>query len=128
MTNETDTPPMVRPEEDFLRHLAEGRFMLLRGRGTGRCMFPPRSAEPRTGATDLDWVPASGLGTVYSTSVMRERPPKESYNLALVDLDEGPRMMSRVEGVAPEAVTIGMRVRAAITEESGRPLVIFHPA
>lgn len=127
MTTTTISPDLVRPEQEYQSHLAEGRFMLLRGRTSGRCMFPPRVAEPLSGATDLEWVPASGTGTVYSTSVMRERPPKANYNIALVDLDEGPRMMSRVEGLAPEAVTIGMRVRAAIIQEDGRPLVVFHP-
>jgi uncharacterized OB-fold protein len=122
------SPIRIRPVEDFNRHLADGRFMLLRSRSGQRPMYPPRVAEPLTGATDLEWVPASGLGTVYATSVMRERPPKLSYNVALIDLDDGPRMMSRVEGLAPEAVTIGLRVVATIIEEDGRPLVVFRPA
>lgn len=122
------SPISIRPVEDFNRHLAEGRFMLLRSRSSGSPMYPPRVAEPLTGATDLEWVPATGLGTVYATSVMRERPPKQSYNVALIDLDDGPRMMSRVEGLAPEAVSIGLRVAATIIEEDGRPLLVFRPA
>ena len=49
------------------------------------------------------------LGTVYATTVVRPRDG-EPYNVALVDLPEG-RRMTRVEGVAPEAVRIGMQVR-----------------
>ena len=49
------------------------------------------------------------LGTVYATTVVRPRG-EEPYNVALVDLPEG-RRMTRVEGVAPEAVRIGMPVR-----------------
>lgn len=84
-------------------------------------------AEPRTGATDLEWVEASGLGTVYATSVMRQRPPAASYNVALIDLAEGPRMMSHVEGIAPEAVRIRMRVKARVTRDCETPIVVFDP-
>ena len=85
-------------------------------------------AEPATGSRDLEWVEASGEGVVYSTTVMRKRPPQPSYNVALIDLAEGPRMMSRVQGVDPEAVTIGMRVKARIADGDGAPLVVFDPA
>jgi hypothetical protein len=49
------------------------------------------------------------LGTVHATTVARPRG-EEPYNVALVDFEDG-RRMSRVEGVAPEEVRIGMRVR-----------------
>ena len=51
-----------------------------------------------------------------------------SYNVALVDLEEGPRMMSRVEIIAPEAVAIGMPVTAVIDRSGDDPVVVFHPA
>ena len=47
------------------------------------------------------------------------------FNVVLVDLDEGPRMMSRVEGIAPEAVRIGMRVRARVALQGDEPVVVF---
>ena len=115
------------PEREYLQHLAEGRFMIQRSRASGRFVFYPRVAEPATGATDLAWVEASGGGTVYATSTMRLRPPAQSYNLALIDLDEGPRMMSRVESMASDAVRIGMRVKARIAVEGDLPLVVFDP-
>ena len=117
--------PPIHPEQDYFAFLEQGRFMLLRERSSGRHIFYPRVAEPGTGSTDLEWVEASGAGTVYSTSVMRERPPKPSYNVALIDLDEGPRMMSRVDGLAPEAVRIGMRVKARIIREDDAALLVF---
>lgn len=118
----------IRPEADYQNFLAQGRFMILRARGSGRYIFHPRVAEPLTGAADLEWVEASGEGIVYSTSVMHERDAARNYNVALIDLAEGPRMMSRVEGIPPQAVTIGMRVKARIIDEAGKPLVVFHPA
>jgi uncharacterized OB-fold protein len=118
----------IQPEAQYEAFLAAGRFMLLRSRESGRCFWFPRVVEPGTGSTDLEWVEASGDGTVYSTTVIRQKPPTPSYNLALIDLAEGPRMMSRVEGVPPEDVRIGMRVRARVVREGEQPLLVFEPA
>jgi len=117
---------MIKPAEDYLRFLGEGRFMIQRALESGRYVFYPRVAEPRTGGA-LEWIEASGLGTVYATTVQRSKPPAPDTNVVLVDLDEGPRMMSRVDGIAPHEVTIGMRVRARIVSEDGDPFVVFVP-
>ncbi|MEO8804452.1 MAG: OB-fold domain-containing protein [Burkholderiaceae bacterium] len=117
----------MNPEKDYFEHLAAGRFMIQKSRSTGGHVFYPRVAEPGTGATDLEWVEASGRGTVYSTTVIRQKPPTPNYNLALIDLAEGPRMMSRVDGVAPEDVKIGMSVRAKVVVENEQPMVVFEP-
>lgn len=117
----------MNPEKEYFEHLNAGRFMLQRSRATGGHVFYPRMAEPGTGATDLEWVEASGRGTVYSTTVIRQKPPTPDYNLALIDLAEGPRMMSRVDGIAPAAVTIGMAVVARVIRENEQPLVVFEP-
>ncbi|MGE0742383.1 MAG: Zn-ribbon domain-containing OB-fold protein [Hyphomonadaceae bacterium] len=114
------------PDEQFRAFLREGRFMLQRARSDGRYVFYPRVAAPGDGAA-LDWVEASGNGRVYSTTVVRKKPPEPSYNVALIDLAEGPRMMSRVEGVAPEDVKIGMAVRARIVD-GDEPFIVFEPA
>ena len=118
----------MNPEKEYFEHLAEGRFMIQGSRSTGGHVFYPRVAEPGTGATDLEWVPASGRGTVYSTTVIRQKPPTPNYNVALIDLAEGPRMMCRVDGIAPEQVKIGMPVKAKIVRENDQPLVVFEPA
>lgn len=115
------------PDQIFREFLEQGKFMLQRSRETGRFIFYPRVAEPGTGSTDLEWVPASGRGIVYSTTVVRAEPKARDYNVVLVDLDEGPRMMSRVEGVAPDEVRIGMAVTARIAEGDGGPIVVFEP-
>lgn len=114
---------MTGPEAEYRAHLEAGRFMIQRSRSTGRYTFYPRVCIPGTGEQDLEFVPASGLGTVYAITVSRSR--EGSYNVALVDLDEGPRMMTRIEGV--ETVPIGTKVRARIIQEDGAPLVVFDP-
>src|SRR2546421_9290569 len=102
----------MHPEQESFQQLAAGRFMIQKSPRTGRHVFHPRAAEPGTGATDLEWVEASGRGTVYSTTVIHQKPPAADYNLALIELAEGPRLMSRVDGIAPEQVRIGMAVTA----------------
>ena len=118
----------MQPEKEFFEYLAQGRFMIQHSHSTGQYVFYPRVAAPGTGATDLTWVEASGLGTVYSTTVIRQKPPMPNYNLALVDLAEGPRMMSRVEDVEPQDVKIGMPVRAKVVQSGEQPMVVFVPA
>jgi uncharacterized OB-fold protein len=119
----------MRPEAEFTAHLAQGKFMVQRSRETGRCFFHPRIIEPGTGSSDLEWVEVSGEGTVYSTTAVSQKPPAQAFNVALVDLAEGPRMMSRIEGIPAEKVTIGMKVRARIVHVEGQqPFVVFDPA
>jgi len=116
------------PEAVFREHLAQGRFMIQRSASTGRYVFYPRVVAPGTGEADLEWVEASGEGTVYATTVTRRRPEHGGdYNVALIDLAEGPRMMSRVVGIDPGDVTIGMKVRARVQELNGAPAVVFEP-
>jgi uncharacterized protein len=116
----------MTPQKEYFAHLAEGRFMIQRSRSSGEHVFYPRAVAPRTGAEDLEWVAASGQGTVYATTVMRVKPPAAPYNVCLVELAEGPRMMSRVEGIDPTKVAVGMKVHARISKnDEGLPLVVF---
>ena len=113
------------PEKQYFDKLAAGRFEIQKCAGCGKHVFYPRVLCPHCGGDRLGWVAPSGRGTVYSTTIVRRRPADGGdYNVCLVDLAEGPRMMSRVAGLAPEQVRIGMPVRARIAEG----LVEFIPA
>lgn len=70
-----------------------------------------------------DWRLAEGTGTVYSTTVVH-RAGEEPYDVSLIELDEGVRLMSRVEGLAPGEVRIGMRVRVQWTGDDP-PVPVF---
>lgn len=107
-------------------HLAEGRFMLQRT-PEGEAIFYPRVMAPGTGVAGLDWFEASGRGSVYATTVVRRKDPAEDYNVALIALEEGARMMSRVEGLAPGAVEVGLAVQADIAQTEEGPLLVFRP-
>lgn len=116
------------PTATYFQHLAEGRFMLQRSPSTGEWVYYPRMIAPRTGATDMEWLAPSGLGTVYATTVKRVKPPAADVNIAIVELDEGPRMMTHVQGIAPDAVRIGMRVRACIVDGLDEcKILVFQP-
>lgn len=117
----------VHPDQEFFAFLAEGRFMVQRSRTGGKAFFYPRVAEPGTGRTDLEWFEVSGLGTVYATTTVRVRPPELDYNVAVVELDEGARMLSRIEDVAPQDVVVGMRVKARIVPFEKHHTVVFAP-
>ena len=119
---------MIHPEEEWRAHLAAGRFMIQRSRSTGGHVFYPRIAEPGTGADDLEWVEASGAGTVHAVTVVRKKDPADSYNVVLVDLAEGPRLMSRLDGIDNDTIAIGMTVKARIIIEGDKPLLVFTPA
>lgn len=117
------------PEQAFHDFLAEGKFMIQRSTATGAHVFYPRTIAPGSGTADLEWVEASGEGTVYATTVNRVRPEHGGdYNVALIDLAEGPRMMARVVGLPPADVTIGMKVRAKVDKIGDTPAVVFEPA
>ena len=114
-------------DTEFAAFLAEGRFMLQRSRRTGGYVFYPRTVFPGTGETDMEWVEASGDAVVYSTTIVRNKPPVGDYNVALVDLAEGPRMMTRIIEIEPDKVTIGMKVSARIATIDDAPAVVFAP-
>jgi uncharacterized OB-fold protein len=87
-------------------------------------VFPRRVVCPVCGSAALADARSDGRGVVYSATTVHARgePP---YDVALVDLDEGFRMMSTVAGIGPGEVRIGMAVRAR-TDDEGR--VVFGAA
>jgi uncharacterized OB-fold protein len=117
----------IGPEAEYRAHLAAGRFMIQRGVNSGKAFFPPRVHEPVTGDA-AEWVAASGRGTVYARTIVRKRDPEPDYSIVLVDLAEGPRLMSRIDGIAPDAVAIGMAVQARIVSENDTPVLVFEVA
>lgn len=112
------------PDEVWRTALVKGRFLIQRCRKCGRHRFPPALFCAECGGPQLEWVEASGDGTIHAATVVRER--QGSYNVSLIDLAEGPRMMSRVENIAPEAVRIGMAVSARIVA-APEPMIVFEP-
>jgi uncharacterized protein len=111
------------PVAAYRRHLENGKLAYQRCADCSAAVFYPRVLCPVCGSGALEWRESAGRGTVYATTALysRDRDPR---NVALVDLDEGFRMMSRVDGVAAEEVAVGTRVRFEVRQED-EPVAVF---
>ena len=116
------------PLATYISHLEKGELAYQFSPEANRAVFFPRVLCPFTGSDRLEWRVSKGRGTVYATTVVY---PAEGapFNVALVDCDEGFRLMSRVEEIAPEQVAIGMRVKFRVHKPGGEeaPIPVFTP-
>lgn len=134
-----ERPPKPRPapapepeSAEYWAALRQGRLLVQRCQDCGHHQLYPRDRCVACRGP-VAFVEASGRATVYSFTVVRQqyqRPFRDwvPYVVALVDLEEGPRLMTNVVGVDPEDVSIGMAVRARfepVSEEAG--IALFEP-
>ena len=99
---------------------AEGRLLIQRCPGCGHRQFYPRALCLACGA-EPEWEEASGRGTVHTFTVVRQQGAaafrdEAPYVVAMIDLEEGPRMMGNLTGCPVDQVSIGMAVRAYALE------------
>lgn len=116
------------PARVYAQYLESGKLAFQHCNDCGASIFYPRVLCPACGGVSLEWKESSGRGTVYAATTIYRRDA-DPYNVALVDLEEGFRMMSRVEGVPAEEVVIGMDLRlkvVSLSEEEG-PIAAFEP-
>jgi uncharacterized OB-fold protein len=119
----------MSPLATYLEHLERGELAYQFSPEADAAVFYPRVICPFTGSDNLLWRVSRGMGTVHATTVVY--PQKgEAYNVALIDVDEGFRLMSRVEDLAPLDVRIGMRVKLRVHPAEGDepPYPVFTPA
>lgn len=116
----------VGPQKFYFDNLGRGRFLIQRCNPCSLAVFYPRNVCPHCGGDSLTWLEPSGHGTVYATTLVH--PAKDAgqpYNVCLVDLDEGVRLMSRVVNVPADSVRIGMRVTARVEGAGDGAKVVF---
>ena len=117
-------PPLAA----YQAYLKRGELAYQFSPDEGVAVFYPRLASPGSGRTNLEWRVSKGLGAVYAVTTVRPRDAAP-YNVSIIAIDEGYRMMSRVEDVAPEDVKIGMRVRVRMHADGKNPVYpVFVPA
>jgi uncharacterized OB-fold protein len=107
-------PILTEDNRVFWEAAAEGRLIAQRCRGCARLQHPPRPMCPVCHSLEFDVAELSGTGTVYSYAVLHHpRSPQFTYPLltALVELDEGVRLLTNLVAVEPADVRIGMPVR-----------------
>ncbi len=138
MTGEKAQTPRFLPEPSplsrpFWEAARRHELMIQRCSACGVHVFYPRYNCPRCGSPDLQWVKASGRGKVYTYTVARrpthpafaERVP---YVIAIVELQEGPRMTTNIVGCDADSVRIDMEVEATFEDVSDEiSLVMFRP-
>lgn len=120
-------PMTTSPVEQYREYLSRGELGY-QADENGRAVFFPRVAAPNGFSGALTWKASAGLGTVYATTFISPKG-EAAYNVALIDMDEGFRLMSRVEGIAADQVRIGMRVKVRVHPAEGDegPYPVFDP-
>ncbi|WP_051856171.1 Zn-ribbon domain-containing OB-fold protein [Streptomyces sp. NRRL B-1347] len=114
---------------------AEGHLLVRRchAPGCGRAHHYPREFCPHCWSEDVTWERSCGRATLYTWSVVHRNdlPPFDArvpYAAAVVDLAEGPRMMTEVVGCAARDLRVGMALRVAFREAGeGLAVPVFEP-
>lgn len=113
-------PEITQQSEPFWKACKEGRLLIMRCKPCGKPFFYPRRSCPFCWSEDLEWVESKGLGTIWTFSEVAISLWGDAwddivpYTVAVIDLDEGVRMASRLVGGS--GWRIGDRVRVVFQE------------
>jgi len=112
--------PVVNAEtKPFWDATAQGKLLLARCRGCSTVIWYPRAFCPECGSFEIEWIEASGRGTIYSYTVNRRGQGDYrdlAYVVAYVELAEGPRVLTNIVDCDFEQLKVGQPVE-----------VVFHP-
>lgn len=122
--------PIIDPDTaPYWKAAKAHRLLIKHCADCGKHHFYPRELCPYCHSDAVQWTEARGTGTIYSFTIAR-RPagpafkPDAPYVVAIVELDEGPRMMTNITGSPPGSIRIGQRVSVAyedVSEEISLP-------
>ena len=126
-------PTADEASEPFFRGARERRLMLLRCAQCGRHRLPGRERCADCWSTDAEWAQASGRGKLYTFGIMHQQyhpafADVVPYNYAIVELEEGPRLVTNIVGCPNEELRVDMPVEAVYDDVSEETtLVRFRP-
>ncbi len=128
----TDVENATAQLDEYFAALIQGSLLTSRCTECRSHHFPPRPVCPHCGAAEsFAWERASGRGTVWSTCTFHKKylsdfddPP---YLVAVIELEEGSRLVSTVVGIDRDQVRVGMPVVATFPADSTEPRVSFTP-
>jgi uncharacterized OB-fold protein len=129
-----DLPTIDEGTQPWWDACREGRLLFSRCGACRHAFLYVRPFCPKCWSDDVSLEQASGRGTLYTYSVVHSNDlppfgPRVPYVAAIVDLDEGPRMMTNVEGCELDALSVGMPLQVAFREETETVTVpVFRPA
>lgn len=127
-------PEITLLTQPFWQGAKEHQLRLQRCDDCGTFRFTPKEVCPNCFSVKATWTPVSGAGTVYSYSTVYRgpNPPFQAdvpYTIVMVDLAEGPRIMSHLVDCPPDRVRVGMRVQVVFEDVTpGVSLYKFRPA
>ncbi len=137
-------PERPMSDHSFEQFLGEDRLMGGKCSGCGSLFVPPRSVCRKCYGTDMEWVEMTGTGVLAGFSCIHIGPPSMAaegydrnnpYCTAAVELDEGPRVVARVENIdtlRPETIIIGMRLKVSFLHrgdgDDRKTILAFRPA
>ncbi|MHB8511891.1 MAG: Zn-ribbon domain-containing OB-fold protein [Actinomycetota bacterium] len=110
-----------------------GQLLIMACNECNKSYFYPRPFCPHCWSANVAWQIASGEAVVYTFTIVKQNdlPPFKDrlpYVVAIVELKEGVRMTTNIEGCTPEDVKCGMKVRASFRQEGDAAIPIFVPA
>ena len=138
MTQSVDAPKKPVPQPDdisrpFFEGAQRGELVIQRCAGCRAYLAPGSRACTECLSESLEWVPASGRATLFTFAIMHQRYhpgffDEIPYNIAVVELEEGPRLNTNIVGVPNERLRVGMPLVVTF-EEVGEGVVLpkFRP-
>jgi uncharacterized OB-fold protein len=129
-----ELPTVEEETRPYWEAAKDGRLLIKHCNACGRVHHYPRPFCPFCWSEDVEWQQASGRATVYTYSIVfrNDLPPFSEwgpYVPAVVELEEGPRLMTNIIDCPPDALRVGMDVEVAfrdLTDEWAAP--VFRPA
>ncbi len=134
-THQHKPVPKPTPEtEHYWEGTKLGELRIQRCNECGQAYFYPRPSCPHCSSTDVTWVRASGQARLHTYLISHRPAPgftdEVPYAIAVVELEEGPRMMTNIVGVenTPEALVLDMALEVAFEPRGEQSVPVFRPA
>jgi uncharacterized protein len=128
-----DLPTPDNATQEFWSGTHEGRLRIKRCNACRRAHFYPRPFCPYCWSEDVVWEDASGRGSLYTYSIVYQNdlppfPERVPYVAAVVELEEGPRMMTNVVDCPFDQLRVGMELEVTYRQETEEiTLPVFRP-
>lgn len=128
-TQPKETPRPTPQTQPFWDGAAAGRLDLPYCQACSQYFWYPRLACPQCGSRDVTWRTTSGTGSVWSYVTMHRAAPgfeaDVPYVVALIELSEGPRLLSNVVGSADGSVSLGADVTVEFERRADMSIPVF---
>lgn len=132
MTHRIDLPSVEDETRPYWEAAKAGRLLIKKCNGCGEVHHYPRPFCPSCWSEDVEWQEVSGNGTLYTYSIVfrNDLPPFDqwgAYVPAIVELDEGPRLMTNIIDAPTDSLRVGMRVEVRyrdLTDEWAAPVFV----